>query len=428
VTPGFPTGFLWGAATSHHQVEGGVPGAIEPSDWTDWTRDARHVADGTTADRACGWWHGKAEDDLSLARSLGHGAHRLGISWARIEPEEGRWDDGALLRYAAILEHAKRIGLATSVTLHHFTLPRWVAARGGFGNDATIDRFARFCARATARLSPLVTHWATFNEPSVYAMMSHGGKAWPPGEGSAFAQVRVLARLLRAHAAAVRAIRVQTPDASIGIVLNAPAFDPDRPERRRDRAVTFAQDHAFTGCVLEALASGRLAFPLAIAPTEVDGLLGSFDWLGLNYYGRYRVRFDPGAAALAFGRHVQKNAIRHGDVDWGEPHPAGLTRQLERFAALGRPVYVTENGVFDPTDEVRQTYLVGHVRAVRDAIDRGADVRGYFHWSLLDNFEWAEGYTTPFGLIAVDRTTGVRTPRPSAAVYRRIIEEGLPRA
>jgi beta-glucosidase len=416
-----PRDFLWGAATSHFQVEGGAPGDVEPSDWTDWARQAGRIADGSNAEHACDWWRGRAEEDLSLARSLGHTAHRMGISWARIEPEPGRFDARAIDRYAAILDHARRIGLTTSVTLHHFTLPRWLAAKGGFGDEVSVDRFARFAAHAVEKLGALVPMWATFNEPSVYAMMSFGGTKWPPGRGSPFDQITVLSRLLRAHAAAVRAIRARVPDASIGIVLNAPAFDPARPERRRDRAVTFAQDHAFTGVVLQALATGTLRFPLAIVPRSVDGLRGSFDWLGLNYYGRYVVRFDPRAAALLFGEHVQENGIRHGEVDWGEPSPEGLTRLLLRFAALGKPVYVTENGVFDPTDLVRRRYLVDHVAAMRAAIARGADVRGYFHWSLLDNFEWAEGYATPFGLIEVDRTTGERRPRESARVYQRLI-------
>ncbi len=398
--------FLWGAATSHHQVEGGAPDAIEPSDWSDWTRTPGKIADGSSADDACGWWRGQAERDLSLARSLGHTAHRMGISWARIEPAPGRFDERALDRYEAILRHARGLGLATSVTLHHFTLPRWLAARGGFAREESVERFAAYSARAVRRLDPHVTHWATINEPSVYAMMAFGGKKWPPGAGSPLAQFRVLARMLRAHRAAFRAIRRAVPSASVGIVLNAPAFDPDRPERRRDRAVAFAQDHAFTGAVLRALEAHQ-----------------ELDWLGLNYYGRYRVRFDAGAAPLLFGRHVQENSIRHGEVDWGEPHAEGLTRLLVRFSALGKPVFVTENGVFDRADELRQRYLVDHVRAVREAIAQGADVRGYFHWSLLDNFEWAEGYTTPFGLVEVDRASGERRPRESARLYQRLIAQ-----
>ncbi len=418
----FPDGFLWGAATSHHQVEGGAPDAIEPSDWSDWTRDRTRTVDGSNADFACEWWGGRAEEDLALARGLGHTAHRMGISWARIEPREGQFDERALDRYEAILGAARDLGLDTMVTLHHFTLPRWVAARGGFANGRTIADFARFADRAARRLGHFVTHWATLNEPSVYAMMAHGGTRWPPGTGSLAAHAHVLGNLLRAHAAAYAAVKDARPWASVGLVVNAPIVDPAR-ERRRDRLVAVAQDYAFTGCVLDALETGALRFPLSLTRREVPGLGASFDWLGLNYYGRYLVRFDPRAAGTLFGRHVQERSVKTEHVDWGAPYPEGLTRLLVRLSAFGRPLFVTENGVCDPTDRLRRRYLVDHVRAVHDAIGRGADVRGYFHWSLLDNFEWAEGFTAPFGLIAVDRASGVRTHRPSARIFERIARE-----
>ncbi len=418
----FPDGFLWGAATSHHQVEGGAPDAIEPSDWTDWTRDPAHTLDGSNADVACEWWSGRAEEDLALARGIGHTAHRMGLSWARIEPAEGRFDERALDRYEAILGAARDLGLKTMVTLRHFTLPRWVAARGGFADARTITEFARFADRAVRRLDHFVTHWATINEPSVYAMMSHGGTRWPPGSCSLPAHARALGNLLRAHAAAYAALKDARPWVSVGLVINAPILDPES-ERRRDRLVAAAQDYAFTGCVLGALESGALSFPLSLARTPVPSLASSFDWLGLNYYGRYEVRFDPRAAATLFGRHVQVGSIKTEHVDWGAPYPAGLTRLLERLAALWRPLYVTENGVCDDTDVVRRRYLVDHVRAVHDAIARGVDVRGYFHWSLLDNFEWAEGYAARFGLVSIDRATGTRTRRPSARIFERIARE-----
>jgi beta-glucosidase len=418
----FPDGFLWGAATSHHQVEGGGPDAVEPSDWTDWTRDPAHTLDGSNADVACEWWTGRAEEDLALARGLGHTAHRMGISWARIEPREGQFDEKALDRYEAILGAARDLGLKTMVTLHHFTLPRWVAARGGFADARSITDFARFADRAVRRLDHFVTHWATINEPSVYAMMAHGGTRWPPGSGSLPAHVRALGNLLRAHAAAYAALKDARPWASVGLVINAPILDPEG-ERKRDRLVAAAQDYAFTGCVVQALESGSLSFPLSVARTAVPGLGKSLDWLGLNYYGRYRVRFDPRAAGTLFGRHVQEGSVKTEGVDWGTPYPEGLTRLLVRLGGLGRPLFVTENGVCDPTDRVRRRYLVDHVRAVHDAIGRGVDVRGYFHWSLLDNFEWAEGFAAPFGLVAIDRATGARTRRPSARIFERIARE-----
>ncbi|MFO0547362.1 MAG: family 1 glycosylhydrolase [Polyangiaceae bacterium] len=417
----FPAGFLWGAATSHHQVEGGAPRAIEPSDWTDWTRAPGRVADGSTADDACGWWSGRAEEDLSLAHRIGHNAHRLGISWARIEPEPGQFDEAALARYERILGHARSVGLETMVTLHHFSSPRWFAARGGFSKSPSIERFARFVRVAVERLAPVVSRWATFNEPNVYAMMGWGGRRWPPGRGSMLLQQRVAGNLLRAHAAAVRVARAVSPSASIGIVLNLPRFEP-ASGGALDRAVARAQDFAFNGVMLEGLARGVLGPPISMTRVEVPDLAGSLDFVGLNFYGRYEVRFDPLSPMQLFGRHVQAGSIKNEHIDWGEPSGPALTAQLLRLhGALAKPIYVTENGVFDPTDEVRRRFLVDQLGAVHAAIARGADVRGYFHWSLVDNFEWAEGFTTPFGLIAIDRRTGARRPRESARLYESII-------
>ncbi|GAB4200961.1 MAG: glycoside hydrolase family 1 protein [Sandaracinaceae bacterium] len=415
---------LWGAATSHHQVEGG-----EPSDWADWTRGGGRTVDGSTADEACGWWAGRAEEDLRLAASLGHDAHRLGLSWARLEPERDRFDEAAFDRYAAILDAARASGLVVMATLHHFTLPRWMAADGSCLSARFPERFARFCDRVARRLGDRIDLFATINEPSVLAYMAYAGTRWPPGLGRIGSFLPALAQLLRAHVAGRAAVRDARPGAQVGIVLNMPRFDP-ASARRRDRLAAALQDRFFNGLVLEALTRrpGRLARaagPLRVpALPAIPGLAGSFDWLGLNYYGRFRVRFDPGAPGTLFGSHDQTHNVRVEHVDWGEVHPEGLTAQLLRLAEAspGTPLYVTENGIMDPTDARRVAYLESHVAAVDAAIARGAPVRGYFHWSLIDNFEWAEGFTTPFGLVAVDRASGARTPRPSAHRYRALIE------
>jgi beta-glucosidase len=416
---------LWGAATSHHQVEGD-----EPSDWTDWTRGGAHTVDGATADEGCGWWAGRAEQDLRLAASLGHDAHRLGISWARLEPERDRFDEAAFDRYAAILDAAHASGLSVMATLHHFTLPRWMAADGACLSPRFPERFARFCDRVARRLGDRIDLVATINEPSVLAFMAYAGTRWPPGLGRIDAFLPALANLLRAHVAGRAAVKDVRPSAQVGIVLNAPRFDP-ATSRRRDRLAAALQDHVFNGLVIDALTRrpgrlGRVVAPLRVpALPSIAGLAGGFDWLGLNYYGRFRVRFDPRAARTLFGSHDQTQNVRVEHVDWGEIHPEGLTAQLLRLAEAspGTPLYVTENGIMDPTDLRRIAYLEAHVAAVMEAIAKGAPVRGYFHWSLLDNFEWAEGYTAPFGLVALDRATGARTPRPSALRYRALIEE-----
>jgi beta-glucosidase len=203
-------------------------------------------------------------------------------------------------------------------------------------------------------------------------------------------------------------------------VINAPRFEPARPGNVRDRLVTATQDWGFTGSVLHALRTGWLLPPLSSLPSHDGRLVGSLDFLGLNYYGRYRVRFDPRMPANMFGRHVQHPSIRSDWTDWGEPCPEGLREQLLRLGELGIPLYVTENGIYDNQDARRADFIVSHVEAIHQAIERGADVRGYFHWSLIDNFEWAEGWSAHFGLLALDHETQLRTPRASAAAYASI--------
>jgi len=401
----FPVGFLWGAATSSHQVEGDNT----RNDWHDWERAGR-IHDGTTSGRAAEWWNGRAEEDLRRAADLGHNAHRLSLEWSRLEPEEGRFDDAAFDRYAQILGAARGLGIRAMVTVNHFTLPRWAAARGGWLHGELPRRFARYAAECTRRLSDRVELWATLNEPAVLAIQAYAGRQWPPGKGSLVAFGRALGNMMRAHGRAHRAMHEAASGVRVGIVVNMPYFEAHRPEASVDQWAAAAQDFAFNESTLRALRRRR-----------------RFDWVGLNYYGRYRVKFDPRAAGTAFGRHVQDDNTRTEHTDWGEPHPAGLTSQLLRLAELGVPVYVTENGIYDNVDAVRPRFLVEHVRAVHEALDRGADVRGYFFWSLVDNFEWAEGWSTHFGLLALDRETQERTPRPSAQVYARICRaNGVP--
>jgi len=267
------------------------------------------------------------------------------------------------------------LGLTPVVTLYHFTLPRWAANIGGWTNPLLVSRFAALAAECARQFGDLVFLWCTINEPAVLVYNAYAGRAWPPGTGNLLHGLRALRHLLLAHAAAYRAIHEVQP-----------VFVPP------------------------------LAFPLQPA-FQVQG---SCDFVGLNYYGRYLVRFDVTATDDFFGRHVQQPTVRLGNTDWGQVYPEGLTRQLLRLRALGVPLYVTENGVCDNLDAVRPGHIVEHVRAVHRAIQRGADVRGYFHWSLVDNFEWVEGWSARFGLIAVNPFTQERRLRASAEVYAEI--------
>jgi beta-glucosidase len=411
----FPPGFLWGTATSSHQVEGGNFN----NDWSDWELGARHVAAGDRAGRACEWWAGRAEADLRLSRELGHGAHRLSLEWSRLEPEAGKFDAAAFDRYGQLLEHSRSLGMQAMVTLHHFTLPRWVARAGGWTEASTVQHFVRFAERAAAELGSLVDLWVTLNEPTVQVMQGFFAGVWPPGLRKPRLGMRALGNLLLAHARAYARLRTAGMK-PVGIVVNAPLFEAARPAHVLDRGVERLQDFAFTGAVVRALATGWLLPPVSLLPRHSAEIASSLDFVGLNYYGRYAVRFTPSRPDMLFGSHVQTPTMRTEHSDWGAICGRGLTLQLVRLSQLGVPLYVTENGVRDADDLLRTAYLREHVAAVRDAIEQGADVRGYFHWSLLDNFEWAEGYQARFGLVGVDFETQTRTVRDSARAYAEI--------
>lgn len=407
--------FLWGAAVSSHQVEGDNRG----NDWWDWEQIPGHIADGSTSGAAAEWWSGRAEEDLARAKSLGLRAVRMSVEWSRLEPEPGRFDADAFERYRAILRAAADHELRVMLTLHHFTLPRWAAKLGGWAHPALPELLEGLAERTARELGSHVALFATINEPSVLAFMAYAGRRWPPGLGSMRACFEALGRMLDAHARMYRAIHRAIPEARVGLVLNAPYFAPASGSIA-DRAVARAQDWAFSGAVLHALKHGALRPPVAIVPRNDPFLPRSYEWIGLNYYGRYDVRFDPTNPALLFGRHVQEPTIAHGETDWGRPDPEGMLAQLRRLSDLHVPLYVTENGVYDNEDERRPSYLRDHVDAVLRARREGLDVRGYFHWALVDNFEWAEGWATRFGLFALDRATQARTRRRSAEVYAEL--------
>ena len=411
----FPPDFLWGTSTSAHQVEGGN----DNNDWSEWEEIPGRIHDGTRAGRACAWWEGMAEEDLAVAARLGQNAHRLGLEWSRLEPEEGRFDDASFARYARILDRMRELGLRAMVTLNHCTLPRWVARVGGWESSDAVSWFARFARKCLEALGTRVQLWVTLNEPAAVAGAGYAMDEWPPGRGNLFAGLRALSIMLRAHAAAYRTMKDIDPRCTVGIVVNAPLLEADRA-RATDRIVARLQDWSFMGAVTYALETGLLLPPIRAIPERVPFLRRSFDFLGLNYYGRYAVRFDAREQQRLFGRHVQSPTIRGAVVDWGQVSPSGLTRQLLRHARLGVPLYVTENGIANGADTVRNGFLRDHVAAVHEAIQQSADVRGYFHWSLVDNFEWSEGWAPKFGLLSLDLATQKREFRPSADAYAAI--------
>ena len=412
----FPPGFLWGTASSSHQHEG----QNTNNQWWAWEQQPGRIWHGDKSGDACGWWR-DIEPDLQRAAGLGLNAHRLSLEWSRIEPRDGVFDERAIVRYRAILEALRQRGLTPMVTLHHFTNPLWLEAQGGWLNPATPRRFARYVAYAVSKLGGLCELWCTINEPTIYAGMSYLEGFWPPGAANLKLARTVLAMMLRGHAAAAAAIHEAGPRHRVGIVHNLHIVNPGT-RRVRDVLVTRIVDEVVNGAVLHALRTGWIRPPVGASVRETPGLRGSCDFFGLNYYSRSWVVFDRRAPGWTFTRayipeHVEQSDRNSRGQAYGEIYPAGLFHALKRIHRLNLPIYITETGLPDAADDQRPRFLLNHLGEVYRALKDGVDVRGVFIWSLLDNFEWSEGWALRFGLYAFDEQTGARRLRPSGALY-----------
>ncbi len=417
----FPPNFLWGAATAPVQNEGAFP----ESSWWAWERRPGAIRHGDRSGIGCDWW-ANAEMDFDLARSMGHNALRLGVEWSRIQPEEKVIDEAALARYRQMLLALRARGLEPMLTLHHFSDPMWFVRRGGWLNPAAPALFRRFVELVVDALGDLVTLWITINEPMVYVRDGFLDGARPPGHRGLPNALRAARHLLLGHGQAYDAIHGRRSGAQVGIANHIAHFDAAEPERPADRAGAALIDWLFNGWKLTAQTSGRIALPYGLGLLPQRALMDSVDFLGLNYYSRVRVRFAPGGRNefVAWQLVPLDERLERSDAGldgfMGEVYPVGMGRALRRLAGYGKPIYITENGPADRGDRLRSRFIVSHLAEVQRAISAGIDVRGYFHWTLVDNFEWSDGWQWRFGLVELDTATQARRPRPSAAIYERI--------
>lgn len=417
----FPKGFLMGAASAAHQVEGGLE-----NDWTDWENtkypDGKpHIADGTVSGRACDSWN-RFDDDVACLKQLDANAYRWSLEWSRLEPEEGRWDQAAADRYKSWIDTLSAAGIKSMVTAYHFTLPRWVAKDGGWQNDKTIDRFEAFVRKVAAEFGKLPDMWCTVNEPTVVAIQGYLRGIWPPGLKDEAATARAMARVMKGHA---RAAAILKPFGKpVGLAHHVRLLHP-ASWSPMDKVIARFSDHFVNDAVVECHRTGRIQvlIPGKITIDEpVPDLKGSFDYLGINYYTRDHVKTDLKDPSMS--RQFVPEGRPKSDLGW-DIYPAGLHHALLRWKKLGLPIHITENGIADATGERRPAYLTAHLYAIERALRDGADVRGYFHWSLTDNFEWAEGYSARFGLFKVDPTDPAlkRVPTKAVAVFQELAKK-----
>jgi beta-glucosidase len=401
----FPTGFLWGSSTSAHQVEGNNVS----SDWWEFEQQGRVPY---RSGAACRHYE-LFEKDFDLARSLGHNAHRFSIEWSRVEPAEGTWNADAVEHYRHVIRALRARELEPIVTLHHFTNPGWFLRRGGWARSDSPALFERYVGHVANAFDSNVSYWVTINEPTVYAMQGYIFGEWPPClKRRWLAAARVLRNLARAHVAAYRLLHRHLPDVKVGFAHSAPVIVPCNPARLRDRAAAGARDAVLN----------RAFFRLVGARAEPGSARAPLDFIGLNYYTRNAVRSAGWGSGALVGRAC--NIAHHGNdgprssMGW-EVFPDGLRATLDRFSRYGLPMLVTENGIATQDEQLRSEYVARHLEILGDAAAAGLDVAGYLYWSLIDNFEWAEGTAPRFGLAAVDYATQERRPRPAAWILEQ---------
>jgi len=387
----FPKGFFWGTATSSHQIDGG-----NHNNWTEWEKEG-HIEDGTVSGRACDSYH-LFEKDADLSVELNNNAYRFSIEWSRIEPEQGKFNQKEIEHYKKVIQALKDRKIEPFITLYHWTIPIWFSDIGGWENKKAPEIFNNFVEYVIKNLDHKVKYWITINEPMIFSFDSYHRGKWPPQKRNFFTAIKVVKQLIRAHILAFQTIKKYRPDAQVGIACDNQYFEPYKSFF--DKYVTYLTDLYWNDWVLDRIKNHQ-------------------DFIGLNYYFHNLFQFAPLRPKSLFVRHRNANKVIS-DLGW-EVFPPGIHHCLmDLEKRYHKPVYITENGIADQGDVKRQQYIKDILTYAHKAIKDGADVKGYFHWSLIDNFEWNRGFDKKFGLYEVDFKTMERKPRPSARLYSEI--------
>jgi beta-glucosidase len=392
----FPKDFLWGSAVSAYQTEGGNSNA----DWWAWEQSLKRQNELKKQNKnpqdymsleACDFYN-RYEEDFTLAEHLNQNSIRLGIEWSRIQPKEGVYDEKVLDHYEEMLKSAKFHKLKVFLTLHHYTNPIWFANKGGFLKKKNIPLFVEFAKKIVERYQDYVDFWVTINEPELYATQGYAMGVYPPQMKSVIAPLIVVNNLIESHKQISLFIK-KFSGAPVSIAFNLLDFQP----------------HGIFGDLV-------VKFVSYIANGYImRRVINYCDYIGVNYYFHHHI------GILGF-RKKSHSDHEHTDRGWGI-HPEGLERVLLNLKKFKKPLYILENGLADSRDALREKFIKSHLYYVHQAIQKGADVRGYLHWSLLDNFEWEEGFWPKFGLVEIERNDMLRRKvRYSAIKYAEICQ------
>lgn len=393
----FPENFIWGTATAAHQIEGNN----KNTDWWEWENRVRGLNDEYPLEpsgKGCDSYN-RYEEDFDLCVKLNNNAVRFSIEWARIEPKENEFSEKEIEHYKKVLKAAKKRGLKTFVTLHHFTNPLWLSVQGGWVNPSVSTKFAIYAKKCAEEFGDLIDAFLTINEPQVYALQSYTNGTWPPNKINLFLSLAVQINMMRAHRAAYSAIKSVKSSYKVGIVKNIVWYETlTKTPLIRHLDVLYVLFLRCLGCHF-----------------FLQGLWKKFDLIGVNYYFTNRIT------------HLKtKNPNdRVSDLGWWI-HPVGLENVLLSLRRYGVPIYVTENGLADSKDNLRKEFISDMLNSCLKAIEGGVNLKGYFHWSLLDNYEWHHGYWPRFGLVEIDRDNDFkRIPRDSFFYYADICKTNI---
>ncbi len=420
----FPKDFLWGVATAAHQVEGDC----DNNNWSAWEkmRDERglpRVKNGQSAGKACEHWQ-RYPEDIRLMQELNVKAFRFSVEWSKIEPREGVFNREALQHYRDVCTALRTAGIQPIMTLYHFTHPLWFEQKGAFAHEENIPAFVRFCEVVFGEYQDQVQLWCTINEPEVCAAQGYFMGIFPPGEKNAQATGEVLKNLLEAHTRAYHALK-KLPggqQAQIGLVKNVFQFDPFRRWHFMDGLLARRLNVLFNDAIFAFFQTGNFSFNIpGMVAVQHQNLAAksSLDFIGLNYYSHFHLKFQWDLKQFFTFEYPPDEIMT--DMPY-TIYPEGFYRAVHDVAQLGVPIYVTENGIADAKDDRRAGFIRRYLYALQRAMQEGCPVRGYFYWSLLDNFEWAEGYDMKFGLYQVDFATQERSLRQGAKALVEIMQ------
>lgn len=413
----FPDDFLFGTATAALQIEGGD----KNNNWYDWSEKAK-IEDGSHSVQACDHWN-RIEEDVELIKGINSQTYRMGIEWGRIIPSVGKVDEKALEKYRFEVELLLKNNIKPLVTLWHFSQPLWIEAIGGWVNPKVKDHYLDLVKIVVEYMGDVVSDWITLNEPNVYLLFAYFEGTWPPGKkGDLKGYFKAAGHFIEAHQAAYKLIhsirkKKGLNKTSVGAAHHLRVFHPLNNTWLERRSIGLIS-RVFQNIFLEGMTKGKVLFPIKAKVEEMT----CSDFVGVNYYSRDIIKGSLNPAIL-FGERLLKEGCEVNDLNW-EIYPEGIYQiTKEMYQRFKLPIFITENGTCDKEDAFRKKYIRDHLVQLHKAISEGVPILRYYHWTLMDNFEWVEGNAARFGLYHNDFDTQKRTLRDSGLYYAKVSNE-----